>query len=122
MKPEQPVDRVFELFDEMKRNFEERLAWFDEEIRKTRLEYLEHAVRQNKDALAEILSAIDRQLIETAACVEEYQRVLDNLTKLDEAVRAMGGATNQAYERIPGEDVAGVLVARIELLKSQGKI
>lgn len=122
MKTEQPIDRVLEAFLEIKKGLDEKLTWFDEQIQRARLEYLEDAFQQHKDAVVEVLNAIDRQLIEMAASIEEYQRLRASLAALTERIRSLGGVALGTQEQIAGETLAAILAERIEVLRSQAKI
>lgn len=122
MKTEQPIDRLLEAFLEIKKGLDEKLTWFDEQIQRARLEYLEDAFQQHKDAVVEVLNAIDRQLIEMAASIEEYQRLRASLAALTERIRSLGGVALGTQEQIAGETLAAILAERIEVLRSQAKI
>jgi DNA repair exonuclease SbcCD ATPase subunit len=123
VKTQQAIDKAFEAILEIKTQLERQVRSLDEQIRGARLEHLESSLQETSEALAECVEGIDQQLIKLSVYVEEYQRLYAKLKDLSEKeIPDSGGTAPAVPEPVAGDSFAAIVVARIDHLKSQGKI
>jgi hypothetical protein len=123
VKTQEAIDKAFEALFEIKTYLERQVQSLDEQIRQARLERLESSFQETREALAECLDGTDQQLIKLSVYVEEYQRLYAKLKELSEKqIPESGGAAPAMPEAMQGDSLEAILIARIDRLKSQGKI
>jgi hypothetical protein len=123
VKTELAYETVFQTLIDIRKNLLEKISLLDEQIRQAQLKCLEDAFQQQKDALVECLDGMDQQLIKLAVFFEEYQQLYASLKNLNEkGIPELGGTPPAMPEVYAGDTLMAVLAARVEYLKTQGKI
>jgi hypothetical protein len=123
MKAENDSDTLFQALVDIKNILNETISSLSENIRRAQLQYLEDAFQQQKAVAAECLDGIDDQLIKLSLYIEEYQRLRASLKDLsDNKIPALGGTPPAMPDALGGETLAGILAARIDYLKAQGRV
>ncbi len=115
-------DRLVQTFLETEKNVTESFGRLNEELRNVQLAMLENTFEQQKNAAADCIDAIDRQLIELSACIEEYRQLQLSLANSSEAISHLRGGAPVMPPQIDGETMVSFVSQRIDDLKSQGKI
>ena len=114
---------MFQALVDIKKNLHEKISLLDEQIRQAQLKCLEDAFQQQKDAMVECLDGMDQQLINLAVFFEEYQQLYASLKTLNEkGIPELGGTPPAMPQTYAGDTLMAVLAARVEYLKTQGKI
>jgi len=121
VKTEASIERLFETFLIISKNFDEQIRSLDEQIRRAQVEYLESAFQHEKDTLADCVKGIDQQLSALSVYLEECQRLQSSLHDLNEKLARLGAAPLPMPES-PSGNIATLLTERLDHLKSQGKI
>lgn len=123
MKTDPLSDATLQSIADMKKNLAEKLNLLEEHIRGAQLKCLEDAFQNQTEALAECLDGIDQQLINLSVYIEEYRRLRTSLKNLhDERIPELGGTPPAMPDAVAGDSAAEILAARLDELKSQGKI
>jgi hypothetical protein len=123
VKTEPAYETVFQALVDIGKNLHEKISLLDEQIRQAQLKCLEDAFQRQKDALVECLDGMDQQLIKLAVFFEEYQQLYASLKNLNEkGIPELGGTPPAMSEVYAGDTLMAVLAARVEYLKTQGKI
>lgn len=121
MKTEESIERLFETFLLISKNFDQQIRSWDEQIRRAQVEYLESAFQQQKDTLADCVKGIDQQLLALSVYLEECQRLQSSLHDLNEKLTRLGAASLPMPES-PSGNITALLTERLDHLKSQGKV
>jgi hypothetical protein len=123
MKSEPAYDTMFQTLVDIRKHLDEKINFLDEQLRGAQLKCLEEAFEQQKENLAECLDGIDQQLINLSVYIEEYRRLQKSLKNLhDERIPELGGTPPAMPDTLAGDSAAEILAARLDDLKSQGKI
>lgn len=123
MKSESSYETLFQALVEIRKDLHERINSLDERIRETQLKSLEDAFQRQKEAFADCLDGMDQELIKIAVYFEEYQGLYSSLKELHEKrIPNLGGTPSAMPEPFAGNSLMEILAARLEYLKSQGKI
>lgn len=123
METEHEYDVIYQALVGFRRSLSEVISSLDEHIRRAQLECLENSFQEQKNALAECVDGIDRELIKLSVYVGEYKRLHANLKELNEKrIPELGGPLLAMPEAIEGDTLSTILAQRINYLMAQGKL
>ncbi|HEY2922355.1 MAG TPA: hypothetical protein VGK77_25530 [Candidatus Binatia bacterium] len=123
MKTEHEYNAMFQALVDIRKNLNGTISSLDEHIRRAQLELVENSFQEQKDALAECLKGIDRELIKLSVYIEEHQRLHASLKELNEKrIPELGGTPLAMPEAIAGDTLATILAERIDYLRAEGKL
>jgi hypothetical protein len=123
MKTEREYNAMFQALVDIRKNLNGTISSLDEHIRRAQLELVENSFQEQKDALAECLEGIDRELIKLSVYIEEHRRLHASLKELNEKrIPELGGSPLAMPEAIAGDTLATILAERIDYLRAQGKL
>lgn len=122
MREEQSYERLLQALRDMHREIEERIRPVEEQIVQAEADYFKSLFEQQKNALADCLGKIDQKILECHSHLVEYNRIHADTNKLNERLSRLGSEPLPIPEFFPVASLADLIIARIEDLRSQGKM
>lgn len=122
MDREQLFDRLLDAFLALKQSFEQQIESIDDRIVQIRLEYLRQLYEERQKELADWLGEIDQSLIDCCAYIQEYQRLCEELGAISGKILQLARASPPRDAPLPADSIEGVILARLQHLRGEGKI
>lgn len=122
MDREQVFDRLLVAVLALKQNLEQKVKVLDEQILQGRLESLKERLDKQQKELADWLSEVDQSLMDCCASIEEYQRLYTEVSALSQKISQLAGTPSFLDNRLPSDSIEAAIMARIQHLRSEGKI
>jgi hypothetical protein len=121
MKTERSYERLLLALADMKDALAQQILELDKQIVRTHVEELRETFDQKRNLLNECLSGIDRKILDCLVCVEEHQRIHSDLAALSGKLHLLGSDSVSVPNPLPARGISEVVSSRIAHLRSQGK-
>lgn len=122
MTSEQIIDQLFETLLSLQNVFARQMQLLNDSIATARMQYLTQLFERKRNDFADCLAAIDRQVLECSARIEEYERLRSNLHDLRQRLFELTGEPVAEPEAIPTKPIEDLVRLRVDYLKSLGKL
>lgn len=109
------------LFDALK-SLEQQIGPLSGEIVKNYTEHLRQMFERKRNSVTELLEEMDQEIRDCIVYVVEYNRLRSILNTLNSTLVRLGQAPLPVPEPLPSDRLEEILIRRIELLRSQGKL
>ncbi len=115
------VERLMEVLLQMRINLRHITESFQSQTQEIRLQLGAIFEREVK-ALDDCLSGIDDKLRECSVYVDDYKRMYSSLSTMRAKLVQLGAEPGAMPPPLPSEEIAKIVVWRLQELKSQGKL
>ena len=122
MASEELIERLLNVFQDLKKNLESRPTGWEEHITQAELSCLREIFSERRNAVGECLADIDQQIFACVMLIEEYASTCRVLDVLNQRISRLGAEPIRLPEGLPGGNVADMIISRIEYLRSQGRL
>lgn len=122
MREEQSYERLLQALVDMKNEIANQIRPVEEQIVQTAVDQIGRAFEEEKNKLADCLSAIDQKILDCRVHIEQYQGIRSRLENLNGRLTHFGRDTLVLPEPLPSTDLGDLVRARIDQLRSNGKI
>jgi ABC-type enterochelin transport system substrate-binding protein len=115
------VERLMDVLLQMRINLRQITESFQLQSQEIR-QQLGAIFEDQKKALEDCLDGIDDKIRECSTYVEDYKRMYLSLNVMREKLVQLGAEPSPMPQPSPEEHIEGILVWRLQELKSQGKV
>jgi hypothetical protein len=122
MKEEQACERLMRTLHEMQTQIEEGVTPVAEQVVQREVERLRSQSGQEKSILQECLAHIDQSILNCRAQIDEYRQMRSDLVALNERLANLGAESVMVPDLFPAENLADMILARLQGLRAKGKI
>lgn len=122
MKEEQSYERLLQALQDMKSEIARQIRPVEEQIVQASVEHLRQSFDQENRRLAKCLEQIDQNILGCRQALDEYEQLRSGLHGLNEKLAQLGAERLQVPDSMDAGDLEGIIRARIESLRSQGRI
>jgi len=122
MSQEQYYERLLLALEEMKRELAQKIRPLQLQIIEVNREYLRETVDLNMRRLSRCLEKIDEKTLACRQHLEEYNSIRSELQNLNDKLEQLGAAPVDLPSGPGSSDLGEMVIARVEHLKSLGKI
>lgn len=122
MKEEQSYERLLQALLYMKNEIAERIRPVEERIVQANSNHLKQMFDHEKNKLDQCMSGIDQKILDCRQHISEYDRTRSYLNTLNERLSRLGVDPLPIPDPLPMTDLGGVITARMDLLRSQGRL
>jgi hypothetical protein len=122
MREEQTYERLLRALHDMQAQIEERVRPVAEQLVQVEVERLQSLSMHQKSILNDCLALIDQTILDCRIQMEEYRQTRSALLVLNQRLADLGAEPVAAPDHFPTENLGDLILARLEGLRSQGKI
>ena len=122
MKEEQTYERLLQALADMKAQIEERVRPVAEQVVQAEVERLRDLSERHQNALQECLTEIDQSIVNCRTHMTVYCQRRSELMMVNQRLVKLGAESALIPEEIPGANFGDIVRARIEGLRSEGRI
>jgi hypothetical protein len=122
MREEQTYERLLRVLHDMQAQIEERVRPVAEQVVQVEVERLQSLSMHQKSILNDCLALIDQTILDCRIQMEEYRQTRFALLVLNQRLADLGAEPVAAPDHFPTENLGDLILARLEGLRSQGKI
>ena len=122
MREEQTYERLLRVLHDMQAQIEERVRPVAEQLVQVEVERLQSLSMHQKSILNDRLALIDQTILDCRIQMEEYRQTRSALLVLNQRLADLGAEPVAAPDHFPTENLGDLILARLEGLRSQGKI
>jgi hypothetical protein len=122
MREEQTYERLLRVLHDMQAQIEERVRPVAEQLVQVEVERLQSLSMHQKSILNDCLALIDQTILDCRIQMEEYRQTRSALLVLNQRLADLGAEPVAAPDHFPTENLGDLILARLEGLRSQGKI
>jgi chromosome segregation ATPase len=122
MKEEQTYERLLQALHDMQAQIEERLRPVAEQVVQAEVERLRSLSEQQKTTLSDCVAHIDQSILNCRKQMNEYRQTRSDLAILNERLANLGAEPAVIPDFFPTEDLADLILARMQGLRAEGKI
>jgi hypothetical protein len=122
MKEEQACERLMRTLHEMQTQIEEGVTPVAEQVVQREVERLRSQSGREKSILQECLAHIDQRILNCRAQIDEYRQTRSDLVALNERLANLGAESVMVPDHLPAENLADMILARLQGLRAKGKI
>ncbi len=122
MKEEQTYERLLQALHDMQAQIEERVRPVAEQVVQAEVRRLRDLSEQHRTALQNSLAQIDENILNCRSQVDQYRQRRSDLATLNERLGKLGVDPAPVPELLPESNLAEIIRARVEGLRTEGKI
>jgi hypothetical protein len=122
MREEQTYERLLRVLHDMQAQIEERVRPVAEQVVQVEVERLQSLSMHQKSILNDCLALIDQTILDCRIQMEEYRQTRSALLLLNQRLADLGAEPVAAPDHFPTENLGDLILARLEGLRSEGKI
>jgi uncharacterized protein YaiL (DUF2058 family) len=122
MKEEQSYERLLQALHDMQVQIEARLRPVAEQVVQAEVERLRSLSEQQKTTLIDCVAHIDQNILNCRKQMNEYRQTRSDLALLNERLSSLGADPVAIPDSFPTENLADVILARMQGLRAEGKI
>jgi|SRR6266478_1921465 hypothetical protein len=122
MREEQTYERLLRVLHDMQAQIEERVRPVAEQVVQVEVERLQSLSMHQKSILNDCLALIDQTILDCRIQMEEYRQTRSALLVLNQRLADLGAEPVAAPDHFPTENLGDLILARLEGLRSEGKI
>jgi len=122
MREEQTYERLLRVLHDMQAQIEERVRPVAEQLVQVEVERLQSLSMHQKSILNDCLALIDQTILDCRIQMEEYRQTRSALLLLNQRLADLGAEPVAAPDHFPTENLGDLILARLEGLRSEGKI
>ena len=122
MREEQTYERLLRVLHDMQAQIEERVRPVAEQLVQVEVERLQSLSMHQKSILNDCLALIDQTILDCRIQMEEYRQTRSALLVLNQRLADLGAEPVAAPDHFPTENLGDLILARLEGLRSEGKI
>jgi hypothetical protein len=122
MREEQTYERLLRVLHDMQAQIEERVRPVAEQVVQVEVERLQSLSMHQKSILNDCLALIDQTILDCRIQMEEYRQTRSALLLLNQRLAHLGAEPVAAPDHFPTENLGDLILARLEGLRSEGKI
>ena len=122
MREEQTYERLLRVLHDMQAQIEERVRPVAEQVVQVEVERLQSLSMHQKSILNDCLALIDQTILDCRIQMEEYRQTRSALLVLNQRLADLGAEPVAVPDHFPTENLGDLILARLEGLRSQGKI
>jgi len=122
MREEQTYERLLRVLHDMQAQIEERVRPVAEQVVQVEVERLQSLSMHQKSILNDCLALIDQTILDCRIQLEEYRQTRSALLVLNQRLADLGAEPVAVPDHFPTENLGDLILARLEGLRSQGKI
>ena len=115
------VERLMDVLLQMRINLRQITESFQLQSQEIR-QQLGAIFEDERKTLEGCLNGIDEKIRECSIYVEDYKRMYSSLNAMREKLLQLGAEPSPMPQRLPDEQIEGILAWRLHELKSQGKV
>jgi primosomal protein N'' len=122
MNEEQSYERLLQALQDMKNEIAKQIRPVEEQIIHANREHIRQSFTQESQRLGQCLDEIDNNILACRKAMEEYERIRNGLNGLNEKLTQVGSPVLQIPDSLPSHDLGEIVKARVEHLRSEGKL
>ena len=122
MKEEQTYERLLQALHDMQAQIEERVRPVAEQVVQAEVERLRDLSEQHRSALQDSLAQIDENILNCRSHIDQYRQRRSDLAALNERLSKLGVDPAPVPELLPEANPGEIIRARVEGLRTEGKI
>lgn len=122
MKEEQTYERLLQALHDMQAQIEERVRPIAEQVIQAEVERLRDLSERHRSALQDSIAHIDESILNCRSYVDQYQQKRSDLVALNERLTKLGANPAPLPDSLPEANLGDVIRARVEGLRTEGKI
>ena len=122
MREEQTYERLLRVLHDVQAQIEERVRPVAEQVVQVEVERLQSLLMHQKSILNDCLALIDQTILDCRIQMEEYRQTRSALLVLNQRLADLGAEPVAAPDHFPTENLGDLILARLEGLRSEGKI
>jgi|SRR6266478_2326 len=122
MGEEQTYERLLRVLHDVQAQIEERVRPVAEQVVQVEVERRQSLLMHQKSILNDCLALIDQTILDCRIQMEEYRQTRSALLVLNQRLADLGAEPVAAPDHFPTENLGDLILARLEGLRSEGKI
>ena len=122
MKEDQTYARLLQALHDMQAQIQDRVRPVAEQVVKAEVERLRVLSEQQKTILNDCVAHIDQSILNCRKQMNEYRQTRSELVTLNDRLSNLGAEPIVVPDTYPTENLADLILARVQRLRAAGKI
>ncbi len=122
MKEEQTYERLLQALHDMQAQIEERVRPVAQQVIQAEVERLQDLSERHRIALQDSLAHIDEHILNCRSHIDQYRQRRSDLAALNERLTKLGAESAPIPDFLPEANLGDIIRARIDGLRTEGKI